>query len=727
MIKKIKPAFLIFIYLIFLQGISGQAQTNMPEFLGKKFVSYTASFPREEVYIHSDRNEYLSGEDMWFNVYVLNRQSFKPSSFSKIAYVELLNPENRPVVQKMIWLDGGSGPGQFVIPDSLSSGTYTIRAYTNWMKNFLPYNCFVKKIHIYNAFSNKIFKTKPNSGKIITGGRSISANQSFTDSGMTLRTDNLKPDELDIFIKADEKYRSQNNDQFYLFIQTHGIINYVGSEKITGYETKISIPKTILSGGINQITVFNSEGLPVGERFIYTPENQDDFISFNSPDSTGIRKLVSIDFEFPGQLKKEHDSSVFSISVTSLTDNNSFTDIVDYMIFGTEFEFTDGRTINDIIAKVNPSRDIDSLLLTVRSNWINWNTILDTLAPALKYQQESEDHFISGKLFKADHKVAAPNEFIVMSLPGKIAGFQYARTDEEGYFSFRVPIDESIRDIIVQPDDIAKNQFISVLSPFSDKYLNSEMTIDSANGKIPYYVSNLSVNHQVRKIYSISSVGDQLARSFSKPELKRFYGKPTIELIMKDYITLPVMTEVFFELIPGVYLKNKKSGYEVTIIDPLLNTFYKSPPTLFIDGVKVNDPAVIVGLDPAFVEEIDVIKYRYFVGDYLFYGIINVITKAGDFNSITLPDYAIRQPFRSVDPVMTFVSPDYSSEEAKKSRIPDFRNTLYWNSTVKPDKEGKARIAFWTSDFISDFEIIIQGITPEGKVFSLKKGLKVKK
>jgi len=56
---------------------------------------------------------------------------------------------------------------------------------------------------------------------------------------------------------------------------------------------------------------------------------------------------------------------------------------------------------------------------------------------------------------------------------------------------------------------------------------------------------------------------------------------------------------------------------------------------------------------------------------------------------LLLPDYAIRLPYRAIDPVPKFISPDYSTTALKKSRIPDFRNTLYWNPSVKTDKEGK--------------------------------------
>ena len=169
MIKKLKPVILVLIQLLFLQGVNGQIPTNITGYLSQRLARYCKSVPREEIFIHSDRQEYISGEDIWFNIYLIDRHSFKPSLNSKIAYFELLNPENQPIVQKRIWLDGGLGPGQITLPDTLSTGTYTIRAYTSWMKNFLPINCFMKEIKIYNAFSNKAFKRKGYSENFIEG------------------------------------------------------------------------------------------------------------------------------------------------------------------------------------------------------------------------------------------------------------------------------------------------------------------------------------------------------------------------------------------------------------------------------------------------------------------------------------------------------------------------------------------------------------------------------
>jgi hypothetical protein len=233
------------------------------------------------------------------------------------------------------------------------------------------------------------------------------------------------------------------------------------------------------------------------------------------------------------------------------------------------------------------------------------------------------------------------------------------------------------------------------------------------------------VNYQVRKIYGVTDRKGQLDPVFPPLKPIRFYGKPDIELIMADYIKLPVMEEVFFELLPHVSLKKRKSSYEIFITDRIDDTQYITSPCLLIDGVIIKDPSLIINLDPEIVEKIDVVKEKYFVGRYLFPGVINVITKAGDFSYVPLPGYMIRLPYRVIEPVWSFFSPDYSSAEMRNSRIPDYRNTLYWNSSVKPDKDGKARIEFWSSDNKSDYVINIQGITQEGKIISLHKTFKV--
>ena len=50
----------------------------------------------------------------------------------------------------------------------------------------------------------------------------------------------------------------------------------------------------------------------------------------------------------------------------------------------------------------------------------------------------------------------------------------------------------------------------------------------------------------------------QINQVFQPLKPVRFYGQPDIELVLSDYISLPVMNEIFFELLPGVSTEKEK-------------------------------------------------------------------------------------------------------------------------------------------------------------------------
>jgi hypothetical protein len=162
----------------------------------------------------------------------------------------------------------------------------------------------------------------------------------------------------------------------------------------------------------------------------------------------------------------------------------------------------------------------------------------------------------------------------------------------------------------------------------------------------------------------------------------------------------------------------------MSVADPLRNKLEGSP-VVMLNGVIIKDLSLIVKLNPDLVEKIDVVWDRYRVGEYIFNGIINIITKTGDFRLGSHQGDAIRLDGRVFETVSSFVSPDYSPTEMRNSRIADFRSTLFWNPAVIPDINGKASIKFWTADVKSDYVVNIQGITSIGKVISITKTFKV--
>jgi hypothetical protein len=230
--------------------------------------------------------------------------------------------------------------------------------------------------------------------------------------------------------------------------------------------------------------------------------------------------------------------------------------------------------------------------------------------------------------------------------------------------------------------------------------------------------SGLSFNYQAIKIYGIRLKKEDENNDNSDLPKRRFYGIPEMEVFLDDYIKLPVMQEVFFELVPGIILRSKKTGYDIKITNPLTGMFYDEPPLVMIDGVIINDLTVLADLNPEIVEKIEVVKTPYLIGNLVLHGIVNVITRSGNFSNITMPDYAVELPYRVIEKTSTLSAPDYSDEQNRASRTPDLRNTLYWNPSVETDRNGEAEIEFWTSDLPGIYTINIQGITGTGEKVS---------
>ena len=106
-------------------------------------------------------------------------------------------------------------------------------------------------------------------------------------------------------------------------------------------------------------------------------------------------------------------------------------------------------------------------------------------------------------------------------------------------------------------------------------------------------------------------------------------------------------------------------------------------------------------------------------------GIISITTKKGkdlDDATRTLParDVEFVSPLGYQTPA-EFYAPAYATEKARRSMVPDYRTTLYWNPTVKLDDTGQATVEFYTSDAPADYDISIEGVTQNGKIIQLKK------
>src|SRR6266849_1999064 len=119
-------SFLLLFPLAVLQTL---AQGEKKDSLIAGFQRYQLQAPPEKIFLHLDKTTYLAGELAWFKVYDVDGYLNRPMGNSGIANVEILNKDQKPVLQARIALEQGKGDGSFLLPASLASGHYTIRAY----------------------------------------------------------------------------------------------------------------------------------------------------------------------------------------------------------------------------------------------------------------------------------------------------------------------------------------------------------------------------------------------------------------------------------------------------------------------------------------------------------------------------------------------------------------------------------------------------------------------
>ncbi|PWG78498.1 hypothetical protein [Pararcticibacter amylolyticus] len=99
----------------------------------------------EKLYLHTDKPYYVAGDTLWFKCYLLNERLLEASDRSGILYVELANDSNVVVKRIMLPVFQGLSYSQIALhEDIFPEGGYTLRAYTNWMRNFGE-ECFFRK------------------------------------------------------------------------------------------------------------------------------------------------------------------------------------------------------------------------------------------------------------------------------------------------------------------------------------------------------------------------------------------------------------------------------------------------------------------------------------------------------------------------------------------------------------------------------------------------------
>lgn len=130
----------------------------------------------EKVYVHTDKPYYYPGEPIWFKGYINYKEPAWRDSLSKVMYVELINPDKKITLTKILKIDSGFFSNDFILSDSLKAGNYYLRAYTNLNRNFGDSALFLKQIPIL-SITDKVDREQENMAESVSSFLTISHNK----------------------------------------------------------------------------------------------------------------------------------------------------------------------------------------------------------------------------------------------------------------------------------------------------------------------------------------------------------------------------------------------------------------------------------------------------------------------------------------------------------------------------------------------------------------------
>ncbi len=778
--KKIKFTIIsLFYYLIFVFGYiflypcnSASAQINS-YLVKEQFQLQELPKLSEQIYLHLDRKDYITGETIWFKAYDLLNNQFNKNNLSKIIYLELVDVNGVSVAKGKYQIENCCADGSIQIPESLLSGYYTLYAYTKWMRNlgnnfYCSKNIFIinpeKAIYTYQADSindnNLILNFYPEGGRLVAGFensiiftaktkngeeteiegqivdksnniitefksglnglnqfiivpkkdesyraiiiRKDKSNQIFNlpkvdGSGLGINLDNDSGDFLKIQIESNEN-TPLINKTLKIEVESNGYIYKTIERLITNGKYSEFISKKDLIAGNNKIRIINSEGKKLYEKYFAFPTNDNLNVDINTDKNQYSRREKVNLIISTSAVDKSSETAQLSISVSKLKYDS---------ICKTDKEFLNSNSHSEI---KNYNRVAKS---------INDST---QIKKRIEFLPETSGLILSGSVKTKFSNQAANHVNIYLSSINNNKIVQNTLTNSEGKFYFNLDEIHGKSELVFQlADQSLFGQQISFENEYSSDFSPIQNTAISNKDYYKEYYQRLSTNYQIQKQFATINKQDSVDRIIGN---SIFYGESDSTYFLKKYIDLPSLEDFFNEIVENVQVKQKKDNYEIIINSS--NNQLILPPLLLVDGVLVFNNSKFLKIPANEIEKIDIINSTYILGEMKYGGIISLFSKNKNLANISSSSSFTFYQFDGPSISNKFTNIDYSKEEMMESRIPDFRNTLYWNPSIVTNERDKVEISFYTSDELGKYLITVEGFSSNGQAISKQLIIEVK-
>ncbi len=766
---------LIIPFLFVIPLAKGQAKLDS---LTKHFNNHRSQSVVEKIYLHTDRSFYLTGETMWFKVYQVDASQHKPLDLSKVVYIEVIGSSNQAMIQLKVELKNGFGSGSIFLPASLNSASYSLRAYTSLMKNSSPEFYFQKTFTIVNPFVRPelepILKTQtlaaqffPEGGNLVTGLKSKVAFQVTDQFGngavckgaiLTARNDTIatfRPLKFGIghFLftpQAQQEYHVMLTDakgvktkfllpsakengfvmqleeagdrlevivshqpnitgsQIYLIAHTRNMIGKTEAKSLQEGKATFYIEKSKLADGISHLTVLDENLRPVCERLFFKQPAQQlitEIQTNHEEHETRGSLRLSLSVNSPSA---NLSICVFKTDSISLPYKNG---IAEYLLLTSDLKGV-VESPDYYFTKTDPSvkEACDNLMLTHGWRRFNWDNVLKPTPPST-FLAEYRSHVIKG-IVKNSSGAPVSGVMTYMASPSKAIRTYISKSNVKGEVFYETKNFYDRNKIFIQTNSMIDSTYrVELEDPFSHQFSTAQLPALQLDPMMRKQLLSRSIDMQVMDIYLKESISSS---SLSLQDTSTFYDKANETYYLDAYTRFTVMEEVMREYVHGVMVRRQKDKFRWLVLDNVNKSLFQEDPLVLLDGVPIFDINKIMAFSPLKIKKMEVIDRKYFVGPVNFSGVVSCTTYLGDLGGFEFDPKNPAIDYEGLERQPEFYSPRYQDQRQRESRVPDNRSLLYWNPSVMLTKGGTHQIEFFASDLPGKYQVVVEGITPEG-------------
>ncbi len=757
---------------------------NLPEAIQAKITTDPNQVGQEKIFVHTDRAAYLTGEIFWFKIYLLNAQSHQSSSLSKVAYLEILDAENVPILQTKVEIENGVGYGSLFIPATINSGNYRVSAYTQWMRNKGPDSFFYCDITLINPFK-KIIKNKlstqfvfdtqflPEGGDLVEGLPSRVIVRAVNEQGFGINYKGIVMADQDtvaafksirfgfssfLFTPQNKTYRAfikPENEKWKEVtlpaIQPQGVTLQVATKnnqleiklhcKNDGNKTyylvahqrgkiKTSIRfsgSTLLQATLPIDTLsFGVNALTVYDRDF---EPVCERLYFRKPTNKPLLDLQLSSSSAANRSKVQvkltsSQSDKINLSV-AIYENDSIgqfkkQQIDHYLLLTSDLK---GTIESPEYYFLNNHEEANQLLdlMTLTHGWSRFTKKnSDDYSQKSVFAPELRGHIVRGRITE-QYKNPVNGITTYLASPSKNIRLYPSVSNRLGEVKFEMRNFRGPKKIVLQTDFQKDSTYqFEIISPFSG--------VHAQRNKYPILISPAFAPALMQRSVAMqaNSIYNEVTSQEYKSDSITFYGKPDEQYKLDDYTRFPVLEEVLREYVTGVWVRKKEGKFVFQMPDKVEGYMLDGTPLAILDGVPMFSISRLLELDALKIKEIDVVGKKYYLNGVTFNGIVSFRTYQGDLGGLVMDAKALTIDYEGMQTRKEFYAPMYDSPNQVKSRIPDRRTLLLWKPDTKIDSRGESIFDFYTSDMKGFFTIEVQGMDDHGNPITIFRELNVK-